>query len=583
MKRTIFASATLAVLLPALLLLGQTKEVQSSKPRNLVPVTEAMLKNPSPNDWLMYNRTYDSQRYSPLKQINKSNVGKLKMAWSKTQGAGSQEGIPLVHDGVMYLQAPGAAIQAIDATNGEIIWTYQRDVPQGQRTQARAKTIAIWEDMVYWNSPDSFVVALDMRTGEKRWETKTDTRGATQGTVIAGNKVISGGGCSGNHANCYISAHDAKTGVLLWKFFTAANTGEPGGDTWGDTPDNQRFAGTWGLGGTYDPSTNAVIWGVANPTPNTRMERHQGNPMGIPTTAPADLFSNSTIALDAETGKLKWYYQHLPGDDWDEDWTNDRTLATTTLNPTASTAKWFNPKIKAGERRDVVLATGEPGGVFALDRKTGEFLWANPWPYDVPEFFLKGIDTNGKVSINENLIFTGPNQKKMICFFNTRSYWSQAYSPATNSLYVPFVDTCLDMRTGEPNSRPVRNGMVRPGSKPEEFSGVSKINISTGKIDHIFKGPAPINGAMLLTAGDLLFFGDLGQKLRALDAANGKVLWEETLPGPIANSTITYAVNGQQYVAVLTGDGLLTGSVEAYAKLTPPKGANGIYVFALPK
>lgn len=563
--------------LPALLLFGQ-----SNQPRNLVPVTSEMLKNPSPNDWLMYSRTYDSQRYSPLKQIDKSNVGKLKLAWFRSQAAGTQEGIPLVYNGVMYLQAPGAAIQALDAATGQLLWEYQRDIPQGQRTGARAKTIAIGEDMVYWTSPDSFVVALDMRTGEKRWETKTDTRGASQGAVIAGNKVISGGTCGGNHANCYISAHDGKTGELLWKFFTAANTGEPGGDSWGATPDDQRFAGTWGLGGTYDPETNTVIWGVANPTPNTRAERHQGDPFGIPIKAPADLFGNSTVAIDADAGKLKWYYQHLPGDDWDLDWTNDRTLATTTLNPTRETAKWFNPKIQ-GQRRDVVLAAGESGGVFAIDRRTGEFLWANPWPYDVPELFLKDIDEEGRVSINENLVFTGPNQTKMICFHNTRSYWPQAYSPATNSLYVPFVDSCLDMRTGEPGTRPVRNGMKRPGAKPEELSGVSKIDISTGKIEHIFKGPAPINGAILLTDGGLLFFGDLGQKLRALNAENGNVLWEETLPGPIANSTITYAVNGRQYVAVLTGDGQLTGTVAAYGKLTPTRGANGIYVFALPQ
>jgi alcohol dehydrogenase (cytochrome c) len=564
-----------AAILPAVYLLAQS--------RPYVPVTEAMLKNPSPNDWVMYNRTYDSQRFSPLNQINKGNVADLRMAWSRQQAAGAQEAIPLVHDGIMYLQVPGAAVQALDATNGNLLWEYARNVPAGQKTGAKAKTIAIGEDMVYWTAPDA-VVALDARTGELRWEAKTDARSQSQGAVMAGDKVISGGGCNGNHASCYISAHDGKTGKLLWKFFTAANTGEPGGDTWGDTPDDQRFAGTWGLGGTYDPATNAVIWGVANPTPNTRMERHQGNPMGIPTTAPADLFSNSTVAIDATTGKLKWYYQHLPGDDWDEDWTNDRTLVNTTMNPTAATAKWFNPKLKSGERRDVVLATGEPGGVFAIDKNTGEFLWANPWPYDVPEFFIKGIDANGKVTINDQLIFTGPNQRKMICFFNTRSYWSQAYSPKTNSLYVPFVDTCLDMRTGAPNTRPVRNGMVRPGSKREEFSGVSKINASTGKIEHIYKSNAPINGAMLLTAGDLLFFGDLDRNVRALDAESGKVLWEQKVGGPIANSTITYAVNGQQYVAILTGDGLLTPSVIGYAPgINPPRGANSVYVFALPK
>lgn len=574
MKAATIATLAAAAMLPVVFLLGQGRAFN--------PVTEAMLKNPSPNDWLMYNRTYDSQRFSPLTQINKGNVGDLRMAWSRQQGAGTQETIPLVHDGVMYLQAPGAVVQALDATNGNLIWEYVRPIPDKQKPGAKAKTIAMGEDMIYWTAPDA-VVALDAKTGEIRWEAKTDTRGQSQGAVIAGNKVISGGTCA-NAASCYLSAHDAKTGALLWKFYTAARTGEPGGDTWGDTPDDKRTAATWGLGGTYDPATNSIIWGVANPTPNSRAERHGGVYQNLPNHGPMDLYSDSTIALDADTGKIKWYYQHLPGDDWDEDWTNDRTLVSTTMNPTAATAKWFNKKIKPGERRDIVLATGEPGGVFALDKHTGEFLWANPWPYDVPNFFIKNIDDNGLVYLNQDLLFTGPNQDRIVCFFNTRSYWAQGYSPVTNSLYVPFVDTCNSVHTKAPNTRSAHDGVVRDPSKPNEFSGVSKINASTGKIDHIFKGPAPINGAMLLTAGDLLFFGDLDRNFRALDAASGKILWEQKVGGPIANSTITYAVNGQQYVAILTGDGGLTGSVVRYAPgVNPPKGANSLYVFALPK
>lgn len=551
--------------------------------RTYVPVTSEMLANPSPNDWLMYSRTYDAQRYSPLKQINKGNVGELRMAWSRQQPAGAQEGIPLVHDGVMYTITPGAAIQALDATNGELIWEYQRKLADNVKTGARSKTIAIFEDMVYTTTADSFVIALDARTGELRWEQKTDTRGATSGAVIAGDKVISGGACGGNHANCYVSAHEAKTGKLLWKFFTAANKGEPGGDTWGDVPDDKRFASSWGLPGTYDPVTKLIIWSVANPTPNTRAERH-GTYTAVPTSAPVDLFSNCTVAIDPETGKLVWYYQHLPGDDWDEDWTNERILISTAINPTAATAKWSNPKVKAGEKRDIAIAIGESGGVFAVDRRNGEFLWANPWPFDVPNFFASKVDPDGKVHLNETLLFSGSNQRHIICYFNTKSYWPAAYSPATNSIYAPWVDACLDMKTLNPGVRPQRGGIVREGSKPNEFAGISKINAATGKVEHIWKGAAPINGAMLATAGELIIFGDLDRKLRALDANSGKVLWEQVVGGPISNSTITYSVKGQQYIAVMTGDGLLTTSVVAYVPgLKPPKGANGIYVFALPE
>jgi alcohol dehydrogenase (cytochrome c) len=163
----IYRSVTFAAiaLIPALMLLAQQPV------RDVVPVTTKMLENPSPNDWLMYNRTYDSQRYSPLKQITKANVGQLKLAWSKKQTAGSQETIPLVHDGVMYLQAPGAVIQALDATNGELIWQYDRPIPANQKNGAKAKTIAMWEDMIFWTAPDA-VVALDARTGAMRWEAK---------------------------------------------------------------------------------------------------------------------------------------------------------------------------------------------------------------------------------------------------------------------------------------------------------------------------------------------------------------------------------------------------------------------------
>jgi alcohol dehydrogenase (cytochrome c) len=580
MKRHIALSALAAVALAGFLTFRMGAQ-QST--RNLVPLTEDNLKNPSPNDWLMYNRTYDAQRFSPLQQINASNVGQLKSAWAVTQGAGTQEGIPLVHDGVMYLQAPGGLIEARDATNGEIIWTHKRNAPQNVMNGARSKNIAIGLDMVFWTSPDSFLVALDARTGEMRWEAKTDTRGATQGAVVAGDKVISGGACGGKHENCYISAHDAKTGKLVWKFMTAAEEGTPGGDTWGGLPNDKRVAGPWGLSGTYDPTTNSVIWGVANPTPNSRLERY-GDPNKIPNHAPAELFSNSTISINADTGKLNWYYQHLPGDDWDEDWTNDRVLTTTTLNPTKATAKWFNAKIKAGERRDIVLATGESGGVFALDRHTGEFLWANPWPYDVPNFFLKNIDENGITYLNEAAMLPRPNMTNVVCFFNTRSYWSQGYSPITNSLYTPFVDSCNEEKEGDLGTRSSHNGVVRDPSKLDELSGVSKINAATGKIDHIYKGRAPINGAMLLTAGNLLFFGDLEHHFRALDQDTGKILWDQMLPGPIANSTITYAVNGRQYVAVYTGDGQLTSGVAAYNKdIKSTRRVNTIQVFALPE
>ncbi len=545
--------------------------------KTFTPVTDKMLLNPSPDDWLMFSRTYDAQRFSPLSQITRENVGRLKEVFKKELGTGIQESIPLVHDGVMYLQMPGAAIRALDATTGETLWEYKRT------GAARSKTISMWDDMIFWAAPDGFIVAIDARTGAMRWETKT-TGGMTSGTVVIEGKVITGRACSPVGDNCYIAAHDAKTGKELWRFMTAARDSDPGGATWAGAPDAGRMAATWGLPGSYDPVRRLILWGVANPMPNTRMARHGGKWDAVPTHSPSDLYSNSTVALNPETGKLAWYYQHLPGDDWDEDYTNERTLIRTAVNPDPKFVKWFNPDIRRGEPRDISVMVGEGGGVFAIDRSNGQFLWANPFPFDAPNFLISNIDgKTGRVQLNESLIFKGPGENHVICFWNTRSYWPTAYHPKYNSLFVPYIENCMNMTSAGANGeREQRGGIPRPGSDPNTWVGLAKINMSTGETSYIYKGRAPSQGAVVATAGDLVFWGDLDQKFRAFDAESGKMLWEQTLGGTIQNSTITYAVNGKQYVAVLTGEGLLTGGLIQQAGIKPTRSYNALYVFALP-
>jgi alcohol dehydrogenase (cytochrome c) len=544
-----------------------------------VPVTSAMLANPGPDDWLMFSRTYDAQRHSPLKQINKQNVGQLREVFKKELGMGAHESIPLVYRGVMYLLLPGATLQAIDATTGALIWEHKR--PSGAGV---AKTIGIYEDMIYQTSPDNFVVAHDARTGAVRWETKTTGR-PTSGAVVVDGKVISGRACAPNREDCYIVAHDAKTGKELWKFFTAAGSNEPGGETWGGAPDATRATSTWGLAGAYDPQRRRLIWGVANPTPNTRANRHGGNSAAIPSYSPADLYSNSTIALDIDTGKLAWYYQHLPGDDWDEDYTNERTLLRTAVNPDPKFVKWINPDVRRGEQRNVSVRVGEGGGLRALDRDNGQFLWATPFPFDTPNFLISKIDgKTGRVHLNENVMFKGESDRRVICFWNTRSYYPNSYHPGLNSLYVPYVENCLDMTSAGPGGTPRerRVGIPKEGSTLDQWVGLTKINMSTGEITYLHKQRAPGQGAVVTTASDLLFWGDLDHKFRAFDAENGKILWETALGGPIQNSTITYAVNGKQYVAVFTGIGRITGGLIDQAGIKPNRGYNALYVFALP-
>ena len=332
-------------------------------------------------------------------------------------------------------------------------------------------------------------------------------------------------------------------------------------------------------------SRRLIYWGVANPTPNTRANRHGGNSNAIPTESPADLYSNSTIALDPDTGKLKWYYQHLPGDDWDEDYPNERTLLRTALRPDPKFVKWINPTIKPGEQRDVMVMIGEGGGLFVNDRATGQFLWGHPFPFDTPDFLIANIDgRTGKVFLNKNKLFTGPSDRRVICYWNTRSYWPTAYHPGVNALFVPYVENCLDMTSAGPNGQPreQRGGIPRPGSDPNTWAGLMKVNMTTGEMKPIHVGRAPSNGAVLTTAGNLVFFGDLDQKLRAFDAESGKMLWEQTLGGPMQNSTITYSVNGKQYIAVISGSGALSGGLMDQAGIKPNRTYNALYVYALP-
>jgi alcohol dehydrogenase (cytochrome c) len=583
MKKTLSFAMSIALAALATAAVAQVKTFS--------PVTPAMLLNPGPDDWLMYSRTYDAQRYSPLNQINKQNVGRLTQVWSNALPAGTIEIIPIVHGGVMYVAVPSqqngmprTAVQALDAATGGLIWEYKR--PAGG--VSRAKTLSIFEDLILFAAPDSFIVALDARTGQVRWETKS-SGSLTSGTIVFGDKVLSGRSCSAR-ADCYVVAHDARTGKEVWRFYTAAGSDDPAADaTWGGAPEAKRAASPWGLGGSYDPVRKTIYWGVANPTPYTRAARHDGNVEAIPKTAPADLYSNSTVALNMDTGKLTWYYQHLPGDDWDQDYTNERILLRTRVNPDPKFVKWINPDIPRNQERDIVVNVGEGGGIFALDRTSGQFLWANPFPFDDPNFLISNIDVKtGRTTINWDVVLKQPGERHVICAYNAKSYWPMSYHPGKNSLYVPYVDNCLDMTRAAPapstggNSEPERRtGVRRPGSDPEKFGGIARINMATGEIQRIYEGRAPGNGATLVTAGDLVFWGDLNQKFRAFDADTGKILWETTLGGPIQNSTITYRVNGKQYVAVLTGLGAITANLFPEAGINPQRN-NAIHVFALP-
>jgi alcohol dehydrogenase (cytochrome c) len=555
------------------------------------PVTESVLTNPDPADWLMINRTFNQHRFSPLNQINKNNVGQLRMAWTRGLPAGTQETTPIVYRGIIYMYVPGASVQAVDGTNGDLIWEYQRDYPKGVNPQAaRNKNIGIYEDMIYFAAPDGVLIALDAKTGAVRWETKVDHGGQTAGgMLVADGKVITSRTCEmAKRENCFIAAHDAKTGKEVWKFYVTAAPGEPGGDTWADMPVDQRAAGPWGLPGSYDPKRKLIYWGVANPNPYTRLTRH-GRHDAVPFTAPVNLYSNSTLALDISTGKLAWYYQELPGDDWDADHNQERILVRARVNPDPKHVKWIAHAVPRNQERDLVVTVGEGGGMFVVDQESGKFLWANPFPYDDPNINMNHIDLEtGQTRVNPDKLFKKDGDKILGCYHNTRGLWSIAYSPKNNSLYVPFQDQCLTMTANLKTKAGwgPRGGVMRPGIDPNKFMNLAKINLSTGEMRVLHSQPQPANGSALTTAGDLMFWGDLNRRFRAFDADTGKILWESVVGGMVMTSTVTYAVNGKQYVLVNTGEGqsVTSGPLNLTKEAMPKaiRGHNSVVVFALP-
>ena len=565
-------------------------------------ITEEMLLNPDPADWLLFSRTYDNHRFSPLDQVNRSNVDQLSMVWSRGISAGTQQIIPLVHQGVMYVIHPAyedeaIIVQALDATNGNLVWEHRRAIPDDlseYTTPARSRIMGLYQDKFYYSTPDGYVAALGTDNGELHWEVKdNDYRKGTKNTTgptVAGGKVITGSNCDKGddlREECFIAAYDPETGDEAWRFYVAAGPGEPGGDTWGNKPAGSRTCSAWGLPGGYNPEHNLVYWTVGNSAPHTRIKRHNGNPFAIPLSSPAELYCNSTLALDVDTGELAWYYQNLPGDDWDYDPAHELIRFSSAFNPDPGSIKWINPNVPRGQVREMLAGVGESGGLWVLDAVDGEFLWATPFPFDDPDFHIADIDVEtGQTFISRDKILVENDQVlEKICFANTKSYWPMAYHPGRNALYIPYHDVC-DKRTGAlmtANGHFMR-GFIRTGPEADDWVGLAKVDMETGRIDRIHTQRIPSSGAVLVTAGDLVFWGDIDRRFRALDADDGEVLWETIVGGIIMTSTITYAVDGRQYIAILTGGRTdSVGKAGLVPELNIVRGHNAIYVFALPE
>jgi alcohol dehydrogenase (cytochrome c) len=551
--------------------------------RKFVPVTDAMLAKPDPADWLMWRRTLDGWGYSPLNQIDRTNVARLKMVWTRgLVSPGNQEGTPLVHDGVMFIPNPGDDILAVDATTGDLIWEYKRKLPEGVRPKTN-RTLAMWGDFIINSSSDNFIYAINARTGALAWETKvldaTKRAPTSGGPIIANGKVITGRQCQpdAGRDSCVVTAHDAKTGKELWRFHTIPGPGEPNYESWGDVPMAERWhVGTW-MVPSYDPELNLIYVGTSVTIPAPKFTLGGNDKQ--------HLYHNCTLAINADTGKIVWYYQHII-DHWDLDHPFERLLVDTVVAPRAGDVRWINPNVKAGERRKVITGIpGKTGVVYTLDRTTGEFLWARP---TVMQNVISNIDvTTGKVTVNPEVIFTKINEEKFVCPGSSggKNWPAGAYSPLTNAMYMPMQNMCMTATTTVDTRDPSK---VYGLTMKQEFSiGADKVGTvwsiaaDTGQTQWKYEQRAGML-SLVATGGGLVFGGDSNGRFKALDDKTGALLWESIVGSPASGYPISYSVGGKQYVAAIVGPSLEANSTRGLTPELKTGIAPGIFVFALP-
>ncbi len=553
------------------------------------PVTEEMLRSPPPGEWLNWRGNDGAWGHSPLTQINTTNVGGLQLVWSwAMDDTGAGEAAPLVHAGVMYLPNPRGVVQALDAARGDLLWEYRPGVtPRTDGTPSEddsglppgafagvgrgvQKNIAIYGDRVFAATGDASLVAIDARTGRQVWKTRVadPTLGYTYtaGPIVARGTLVTGiTGCDRYKDDvCFITGHDPDTGEELWRTSTIARPGAPGGETWGDLPLMFRAGGDAWVAGSYDAGTGLVYWATAQAKPWARAVRG---------TAGDALYTNSTLALDPETGELVWYYQHLPGETHDMDEVFESVL------------------VDVGGIRSL-FKMGKLGILWRLDRTTGAFLSA----LDIGYQNILSVDSStGAVSYRPEMIpEIGVEIDMCPSTSGFKSWRAMAYSPQTSALYIPITFNC-ELATFGPTDRVPGGGGTGPVRRintphPEAGDALGEllvIDVETGRIRWRHRTRAPVNTAALTTAGGLVFAGDWDRNVYAYDAETGEVLWRTRLPTSPQGFPVSYMVDGRQYVAIPTGVGGGSWSTMLPRDLAPelrrPSHGNGVYVFALPE
>jgi alcohol dehydrogenase (cytochrome c) len=514
--------------------------------------------------WLMYGHDYSNHAFSPLAHINRNNVKNLAPVWSFQTG--TPDGLvatPLFVDGVIFLTTSWNQVFAIDARTGAELWRYKRRLPEKLNfcCGPANRGVSILNSMLYMTTLDAHLVALEARTGRVRWDIELgrveDNLNAKQPPLIIGNKLIVGIAGGDSPSRGFLDAYDASTGKRLWRFQTIPAPGENGAETW--SADSARIGGgaTW-LNGAYDPEWNLVYWGVGNPYPDYDDDARKGD----------NLYSDSVVALDADTGKLKWHFQYTPHDLWDWDGVNEPVLAD---------IEWQGHTVKA------LLHADRNGHFYALDRTNGKFLYAKPF---VRVTWAKGFDATGRPNVDVAAVPSYEGVTVCPGAAGGKEWMPMSYSPATKLIYLPAIENCAKyynygMKARSANLPPGPSGFqYLPGAA---YGKVMAIQPNTGEVAWEVKTRSPMGAGMLATAGGLVFTGDAEGNFAAYDAENGGLLWSYQRGSGIRAEPITYRLDGRQYIAIPSGMG---GAVGGYTGAGAPwlknyRSGDTLYVFAL--
>ena len=540
---------------------------------NFRRVTQQMLDNPQPEDWLSWRRTLDGTGYSPLEQVNTHNVGELQLAWVMAMRDGSNQGTPLVHDGIMYLTHPGNIIQALDAATGDLLWEYAYDYPpESQTLGGPTKNIAILGDLLFLSTYDAAIVAIDARTGEQRWRTvKADYRQGythTAGPIVGDGVVISGiNGCERYKATgCFITGHDAQTGRELWRTSTIALPGDPGDATWAGQPPEFRAGSDMWIAGSYDPHLNLFYIGTSQAKPWVAASRGM-------TARDAALYTNSTLAIEPRTGRIRWHFQHIPGETIDMETGFERVL----LDGKRRNERW-------------VFTIGKDGVLWKLDRSKGSYVGHAE---TLPQNLYASIDPkSGQVTYRQDIIDAKIGDPIKACpgIYGGHNWQAMAYSPESRSLIIPLHQLCSDL-VGRSVDRTMGGGGYGGDSRSYEMPSAKGMlgklaawDVDTMSERWVHEQRAMFMTGVLTTAGGLAFVGDLDRYFKAFDTNTGKVLWQTRLGAPGHGFPVSYGVDGEQYIAVPTGMGVFRAMTAVISPdIHQPANGQALYVFRLPR